>query len=73
MLLFDIEITPLCGILLDLTSFNRDRNGPSSDPVGAMCMCVCVYIYIHIYTYIYILSHSKGYVQKTGETKDLNH
>ena len=25
-------------------------------------------------TYIYImLSHSKGYVQKTGETKDLNH
>ena len=64
MLLFDIEITPLCIILLDLSSCNRDRNGPSSDPVGAMC------IYI---LYIYMLSHSKGYVQKTGETKDLNH
>ena len=41
MLLFDIEITPLCVILLDLSSFNRDRNGPSSDPVGAN-----IYIYI---------------------------
>ena len=50
MLSFDIEITQLGGIFLDLSSFNQDRNGPSSDPVGAMC----IYIYI---IYIYIISY----------------
>ena len=59
MLLFDIEITPLCGILLDLSSFNRDRNGPSSDPVGAMYIYIYIYmcVYIYIYIYIYLISY----------------